>query len=160
MTKVYTIGHSNHSLQRFLASVDQHGITRVVDVRSQPYSRWVPHFNKGRLSEALTEVGVTYVHLPDLGGRPSDPALTDDSGEPDYEAIAASRGFQESLGRLIDWARQEPTAIMCAEADYLRCHRHMLIEPALLERGVQVLHIQADGSLRTGGVGFEQPPLL
>jgi len=145
--KIYTIGHSNHPLERFLALLEQHSIELIADVRSQPYSRWVPHFNRQRLARALEAAGVGYVHLSELGGRPRDAAFLGPDGQPDYARIRASERFQAGLDRLLALATERRTAIMCAEGDYRRCHRHWLIEPALAQRGVRVLHIQPDGSL-------------
>ena len=146
---IHSIGHSDHTLEAFLELLRQQGIQRVVDVRSQPYSRWVPAFNRETLARALEEAGVAYVFMGDsLGGRPADPALYDPhdpSGRPGYARLAATETFQEGIERLIELAQNRPTAIMCSEGDYRQCHRGLLITPELLARGARVVHIQPDG---------------
>lgn len=153
-TVVYSIGHSNHQPEVFVALLRQHGIDVLVDVRSQPYSRWAPQFNRETLARALEQAGMHYMFLGDLlGGRPSDPSLYQDAAEdeahgprPDYARMAAQPAFQEGLRKLVDLAAQRPTAMMCSEGDHEHCHRALLITPQLLARGARVIHIQPDGS--------------
>jgi uncharacterized protein (DUF488 family) len=158
--RIYTIGHSNHSMQRFLALLIEYDLVQIVDVRSQPYSRWVPHFNRERLSKELAANGIAYVHLPELGGRPLDPAVIGADGKPDYARVRAGHSFIEALESLLALAEHGPTAIMCAEGDHRRCHRHWLIEPALLQRNVGVLHIRFDGSAQQAAEEWRQASLL
>jgi uncharacterized protein (DUF488 family) len=167
---LYTIGHSDHTLEAFLALLQQAGIRTVVDVRSQPYSRWAAQFNRETLARALGKVGLTYVFMGDvLGGRPSDPSLYvtgEAQGRPDYARMAATPAFQAGLEQLIalaqgnaprkESASQPPVTILCSEGDYHHCHRALLITPALLVRGVHVLHIVPDG--RTEEATDETPP--
>ena len=146
---VYSIGHSDHELQTFIALLRQHRITTLVDVRSQPYSRWVPQFNRETLARALEEAGLSYIYMGDtLGGRPPDASLYNSEqteGRPDYELMAATSSFQTGLEQLLELARTASVVMMCSEGDYHRCHRALLITPELLERGACVLHIQPDG---------------
>jgi uncharacterized protein (DUF488 family) len=146
---IYTIGHSDHETETFIALLVRHDITTLVDVRSQPYSRWVPQANRETLARALQAAGLTYRFMGDsLGGRPDDPALYDggpEAGPPDYERVAATPHFQEGIRELLRLARSATVAIMCSEGDYHRCHRHLLITPELLARDARVLHIQPDG---------------
>ncbi len=148
---IYSIGHSDHALEAFIALLRQFGITTLVDVRSQPYSRWVPSYNRETLARALEEVGLVYVFMGDhLGGRPADGALYasgDKSGRPDYARVAASPIFQAGLERLIELSHSRSVAMMCSEGDYRECHRSLLITPELLARGVRVIHIAPDGSV-------------
>jgi uncharacterized protein (DUF488 family) len=146
---VYSIGHSDHELEAFIALLRRHGITTLVDVRSQPYSRWVPQANRETLARALEEAGLTYIFMGDsLGGRPSDPPLYD-SGDaeapPNYERVAAAPTFQSGVERLLELAHTNTVAMMCSEGDHRRCHRTLLITPSLLERGARVIHIRPDG---------------
>lgn len=148
-TQVYTIGHSDHSLDAFLALLRQNAIAIVVDVRSQPYSQWVPHFNRENLARDLRAAQIHYVFMGDsLGGRPADPMLYDPGDErPNYERLAASANYLAGIEQLLQLAAAERVAILCSEGDYHKCHRGRLIAPTLLERHVRVLHICPDGSL-------------
>ncbi len=143
--QIYTIGHGNHTWERFLALLNQRGIGLLLDVRSNPVSRWAHFANRRMLPRLLDEQGIRHEYMGDsLGGKPSDPALYAD-GKPDYLKIAGSAEFQEGIARLLELAEGASTAIMCAEEDQAMCHRHLLIEPALEERGVSLLHIRRDG---------------
>jgi len=146
---VYSIGHSDHEPEVFIALLRRHGVTTVVDVRSQPYSRWVPQANREVLAHALEEAGLTYVFMGEtLGGRPSDGSLYDAEGEagsPDYERLAATPAFQAGIERLLELAGDGTVAMMCSEGDDRHCHRSLLITPSLLERGARVIHIRPDG---------------
>ena len=119
----------------------QHGIELVVDVRSTPYSRYVPQANRENLSRTLESAAIAYRWLGDLlGGKP-------EGTVGDYDEIRAGPAFLLGVDRLLDLAANDRTAIMCSEGDHRQCHRHKLITPVLLERGAQVLHIQRDGTL-------------
>lgn len=145
-SEVLTIGHSSHSIERFLELLHGAGVTAVADVRSAPYSRHVPQFNYDLVKTALRGAGVAYVHLgKELGGRPRGPSQYR-SGVVDYEAIAATPTFRSGLQRLLDGAATHRVALMCAEADPLECHRCLLISRALAARGVPVRHLLADGA--------------
>lgn len=147
--EVLTIGHSSHSMERFLELLRGAGATAVADVRSAPYSRHVPQFNYDSLKTALRGAGVAYVHLGEgLGGRPRDPSHYR-NGVVDYEVIAATPAFRSGLQRLLDGATTHRVALMCAEADPLECHRCLLIARALQARGAQVRHVLADGATPT-----------
>ncbi|HEY7610917.1 MAG TPA: DUF488 domain-containing protein [Alphaproteobacteria bacterium] len=148
---VYTIGHSNHAIAAFLALLGSSGIGRVADVRSLPYSRRWPQFRRPALEAALAAAGLDYLWLGDaLGGRPRDPEQWQ-AGRPDYARIAAAPAFQAALDRVVAAAREKPTALMCAERDPLDCHRFHLLAPPLLARGVDIIHVMADGSRETQG---------
>lgn len=145
---IYSIGHSDHELDAFLALLRRHRITSLVDVRSQPYSRWVPQANRETLARALEQAGLGYTFMGDvLGGRPADPSLYDSESEgpPDYERIAETPAFQNGVERLLALVGRSSVAMMCSEGDHRRCHRTLLITPVLLERGARVVHIQPDG---------------
>ncbi|MFQ5857634.1 MAG: DUF488 family protein [Anaerolineae bacterium] len=149
---IHTVGHSDHTTAAFVDLLRRHGITLVVDVRSQPYSRWVPHFNREVLARDLDDAGIAYRFMGDaLGGRPTDPALYDPGQErPDYQRLAQTPAYQAGIDRLLDLAGAERVAVMCSEGDHRRCHRHLLITQTLLGRGVRVLHIQPDGTTVEG----------
>jgi uncharacterized protein (DUF488 family) len=141
MTILYTVGHSNHQADRFLELLNQHSIQLVVDVRSSPYSRYVPQANRESLARNLKCAGIAYRWLGDrLGGKP-------EGMVGDYDQLRASSGFQQGIRDLVTLAKERRTAIMCSEGDHRACHRHKLITPALVEQGVDVVHIQPDGTL-------------
>ena len=141
MTTIYTIGHSNHEPGAFLKLLHQKGIQILVDVRSSPYSRYVPHANRETLARTLHAGGITYRWLGDrLGGKPNGIAA-------DYDKLRASPVFREGIADLLSLAEEGCTTIMCAEGDHRQCHRYRLITPALLDQGIHVLHIQPDGTV-------------
>lgn len=149
---IRTIGHSDHTTAIFVDLLRRHGITLVVDVRSQPYSRWAHQFNRETLARDLQDAGIAYRFMGDaLGGRPADPALYDPGQErPDYQRVEQTPDYKAGIDQLLDLAQTEQVAVMCSEGDYCRCHRHFLITQTLLERGVRVLHIQPDGTTVEG----------
>lgn len=154
---LYTIGHSNHTTESFLALLQAHGIVQIADVRSQPFSRYNPQFNKDALAAALTRVGATYVFMGDtLGGRPDQADLYDPGRErPNYGRQRQTPLYLQGIDRLLELA-VVPTAMMCSEGDPLECHRTLLITPTLLDRDVIVLHIYPDGHLETAVPPMEQ----
>jgi uncharacterized protein (DUF488 family) len=156
--QLYSIGHSNVAVERLISLLEQHRILALCDVRSTPYSRYNPQFNREHLAEALRVGGIGYRFMGDsLGGKPADGALrTEDGALPDYAKIAASPTFLRGLDQLITVGASQPTAFMCSEADYRVCHRHRLIAPALIERGITVWHIIADGGLERGKIEPQQ----
>jgi len=159
--EIYTIGHSNHTVESFTALLEEHAIEVVVDVRSQPYSRHVPCFNREALARALQEQGFAYEHRGDrLGGRPTDKGFLLTDGSVDYDRVRASEGFQQALDELLALTQERRVALMCAEGDHRHCHRGQLITPALLARDVTVLHIQPDGSLIDAASEPYQLPLF
>ena len=146
---VYTIGHSDHTTEAFLDLLRQHEIAVVADVRSQPYSQWVPQFNRENVMRDLQAAGIRYVFLGDaLGGRPKDRKLYDPGQEyPNYGRLAASPAYLAGIEQLLQLAAIERVAILCSEGDYHYCHRGKLITPTLLARDARVLHITPDGAL-------------
>jgi uncharacterized protein (DUF488 family) len=144
---LFTIGHSNHPINRFLALLRDAGVTAVGDVRSVPFSRRYPWFSVKALPATLNVGGISYVPLGDaLGGRPSDPALFC-GGVADYEAMAATPAFKTGLDRVIDGAQRLRICLMCAEREPLDCHRCLLVARALAGRGLAIGHILADGTV-------------
>jgi uncharacterized protein (DUF488 family) len=144
---VFTIGHSNRSLESFIRLLQAHEVRRVIDVRTVPRSRHNPQFNRDTLPKALRAVKIGYRHLAGLGGlRHASPASLNTAwrnasfrGYADYMQTDA---FAESLQKLLDLSGDRQVAIMCAEAVPWRCHRS-LIADALLVRGVGVEHIMS-----------------
>lgn len=155
---IYTIGHSNHTLERFIELLIDNGIRTLVDVRSAPYSQYTPHFNKAALEKALVAQGISYVFAGEyLGGRPKDPTCYRGGVMPsgdvkgnylqavDYSEVGKRPWYQRGIARLIEIAQEQRTAIMCSEEDPAHCHRQHLIANTLIEMGVAVKHIRASG---------------
>ena len=144
---VLTIGHSTHALDAFIALLQRHHVTAVADVRSAPYSRFNPQFNREPFAKALEAEGIRYVPLGnELGGRSDDPACYED-GRIRYDRVAATESFRSGLARVVQGAAKYRIALMCAEKEPLDCHRTLLVARALDARGVDVAHIHADGAL-------------
>jgi uncharacterized protein (DUF488 family) len=145
---VFTIGHSTHPQERFIALLRQHGITALCDVRSKPYSRMNPQFNREELKEALLAEGVEYRFLgKELGARSDDPSCYE-NGKVQYDRLAETELFKYGLKRVLRGMRDDfRIALMCAEKEPLECHRTILVARHLLALGVTVEHILADGSL-------------
>ena len=147
MPKIFTIGHSNHPIEAFIALLRKAGIERIADVRSIPHSRFCPQFRKEPFAGALAAAGIGYSwHGAALGGRPQDPSLAR-GGKPDYAAMAKRPEFHAELAKVHDAAVEHPTAMMCAERDPLDCHRFHLLSAPMAGLGAEIVHVLADGSL-------------
>jgi uncharacterized protein (DUF488 family) len=142
---IYTIGHSNRSIETFLALLAAHDIERVADIRRFPRSARYPHFDETALAASLKGAGITYLHFPDLGGRRNPrrdspnaawrvPAFR---GYADYMGTAQ---FSGAVSELLQFAGGGRTTVMCAEAVWWQCHRRLLAD-ALVVGGVPVAHI-------------------
>ena len=146
-THVLTVGHSNHPLETFVALLRQHGVTTLADVRSAPYSRFNPHFNRKSLDAALQAHGIAYLFMGQaLGGRPEDRSCYE-KGRVRYDRLARTPLYREGIEQVIERAEVERLALMCAEKEPLDCHRTLLVGRSLAERNVAVAHILADGAL-------------
>ena len=144
---VLTIGRSTRTLKEFIVLLQAHGSMRVVDVRTVPRSRHNQQFNKTSLPNSLRKVGLGYVHLPELGGLRHPRRDSVNSGWPNvsfpsYADYMQTPEFEQSLGALIQLAKQDRIALMCAEAVPWRCHRS-LIADALLVRGIRTEDIMS-----------------
>lgn len=142
---VWTVGHSNHPIERFVELHVGAGITAVADVRSRPWSRRHPQFNREALASSLKDAGIAYVFLgAELGARATDPAAWQD-GRVDYERLAATAAFQSVLDRVAAGSASHRIALMCAERKPLDCHRTILVSRHLAARGVAVTHLFPGG---------------
>ncbi|HEX3145043.1 MAG TPA: DUF488 domain-containing protein [Pyrinomonadaceae bacterium] len=146
---IWTIGHSTLSLENFLGSLSSFNIQLLADVRSFPGSRRYPHFNKENLSTALTDAGIRYEHLRELGGRrrPRPDSLNMTWRNESFRGYAdymETNEFREGVERLIELASKQRVAIMCSEAVWWRCHRSM-ISDYLKVKGIDVMHIMGEG---------------
>lgn len=143
--EVLTIGHSTQSYEDFLNKLRSAQVTAVADVRSSPFSRHFPHFNRDVLKEELRMDNIAYVFLGDeLGGRPKDKQFFCD-GVADYEKMAQTNMFAKGLDRVLEGSQKYRIALMCSEHDPLDCHRCLLVGRALSEKGVSVGHILGNG---------------
>lgn len=147
--RLLTVGHSSHPIAKFLGLLDKHAVTTVADVRSAPYSQFAPQFSREPLRSALRGAGIKYVFLGrELGARSADPSCYE-NGRVRYDRIARTDLFEVGIDRLIQGIDRERVAILCTEKDPLDCHRTLLVARALVERGVTVEHILADGALES-----------
>jgi uncharacterized protein (DUF488 family) len=144
--RIWTIGHSTRAIDDFISLLKENEINLLVDVRAWPGSKRYPQFNKDTLAESLNAHRIRYEHFPELGGkRKSKPDSRNtawrNASFRGYADYMETEQFQKGIERLLDVAAEAgPTAIMCAEAVWWRCHRS-LIADYLKARGVEVLHV-------------------
>ncbi len=143
---ILTVGHSNMALREFVELVAGQGIDVLVDTRSNPYSRWVPHFSRESLRDAARGAPVEYRYMGDsLGGKPSDRKFYGPDGSVDYAAIAQESFYVAGLERLLELARQRVVCLLCTEEDPIQCHRRLLVGKSLTEQGVTLRHLRKRG---------------
>jgi uncharacterized protein (DUF488 family) len=147
---LFTIGHSNHALGDFLALLSMHAITAVCDVRSAPFSRFSPQFNRDDIGKVLQDRGIAYLFLGrELGARSEDPGSYEE-GKVQYGRLAGSALFQQGLTRIEDGlGKGFRIAVMCAEKEPIECHRTILVGRQLETRGIDVQHILASGEIES-----------
>ncbi len=165
-TQLFTLGHSAHPIAKIIRLLQAAGVEILVDVRSMPYSRFHPQFNKARLEASLADAGIRYHWLGEaLGGRPADPTCYPPDqypprkGEPHprpiWERVMEKPWFQAGIDRLLDIAAEGRTAILCSEENPANCHRRLLIAEYLnrTHPEITVIHLRGDGSreLPAGG---------
>ena len=145
---IYTIGHSRHAIGPFTKLLNTHAIARLVDVRSQPVSKWASHFDRASLAQFLGTRSIDYVFLGrQLGGRPEDRAFYREDGSVDHALRSAAPDFMAGIAQLVELAGSRRTVILCAEEDPAGCHRRRLVAPALRRAGLAVVHIRGGGRL-------------
>jgi uncharacterized protein (DUF488 family) len=146
---LYSIGHGSRKAEDFLALLQQYGITYLADVRSKPYSRFHPQFNKNKLDEMLASYGIKYVFMGDeLGGRPDDPSCYNSEGKIDFNRLKEKEFYQKGIERLkTAYMKGLPIAVMCSERDPCMCHRTKLIGQTLGEQNIELMHIDDKGRL-------------
>ena len=147
MQTILTIGHSTHTLAKFFDLIQMHKITAICDVRSLPYSRLNPQFNRETLQSKLEKNGIAYIFLGrELGARSEDSACYV-NGKVQYKRVAKTQLFKRGLERVLEEMKSYRVALMCAEKDPLLCHRTILIARHLQKRGIEIEHIGEDGNL-------------
>ncbi|MCC7438916.1 MAG: DUF488 domain-containing protein [Armatimonadetes bacterium] len=149
---IYTIGHSTRSQEALMELLKRCGVQGVIDIRAIPYSRYNPQFNREEMQRAYHSSGIRYQHLESLGGtRPPkevmERARSCSERSRGFAQYMATPVFQEGIQQLVEMAKQEQLALMCAEADPAHCHRFWVAD-ALVERGVQVRHIISETETR------------
>ncbi|MFW6290652.1 MAG: DUF488 family protein [Mariniphaga sp.] len=140
---IYSIGHGNKPVEDFINELKSFNISYLLDIRSNPWSKWNPAFNKAALETTLTEHHITYVFLGDkLGGLPADHSCYDENGKIVYDRIKEKDFFREGLKRLIRaHEKKVRLAVMCSESKPEECHRSKLVGQELLKSGVSMNHI-------------------
>ena len=153
---VYTVGHSTHSEELFIQLLLSHGVTAISDVRSKPYSRVNPQFNREDLKQLLRIHGISYVFLgKELGARSDDPSCYVD-GKVQYDRLAQTPLFRSAIERILAGREKHRIALMCAEKEPLDCHRTILVARHLAAAGAKVQHIHATGSLESQGEALQR----
>jgi uncharacterized protein (DUF488 family) len=146
MSMVYTVGHSSHPFEAFVKLLADHGVAVLVDVRSAPYSKYAPQFDREVLQRALNAAGIKYLFLgAELGGRPENQAYYDAEGHAVYSRMTTDPAFVAGIERLERGMANYRLALMCGEEDPAHCHRRLLVARILMERGHEVVHIRGDG---------------
>jgi uncharacterized protein (DUF488 family) len=147
---LYSIGHSNHPLEKFLGLLTEHNIDVLVDVRSHPYSQYAPQFNREALRQTLQGTACKYLFLgEELGGRPDREDFYDADGRVLYNRVAESPEFLSGIRRVESGAAKYRVAMMCSEEDPLHCHRRLLVGRVLRARNVRLDHIRGDGRIQS-----------
>lgn len=169
VSEITTIGHSNLTLDKFLALLKTNDVSAIADVRSVPLSKHAPQFNQRALIKSLKSVGIQYVFLgKELGARSRDPLCYVD-GKVQYGRLARTPEFITGIKRLLDGASRERISVMCTEQDPLDCHRSILVAQALTSEDTNVVHLHNDGSVETHdealnrlrrAYGLDQPSLF
>ena len=150
--QIFTIGHSNHTWETFSPLLRDTGIELLVDVRSNPVSRFAPFANHRTLPDLLESVGIDYEFMGGpLGGKPADKTMYDSKGKPDYHKMRSLDEFQDAIDQLAGMASRRTTVILCSEEDPSLCHRRLLLGPSLEAAGCEPLHIRGDGAVQNNG---------
>lgn len=147
MDRLFTIGHSTHTIERLIELLRLNGIGAVGDVRSSPFSRYNPQFNREPLQHALRDAAIEYVFLGgELGARPRERSCYVD-GRVQFDRIAGLPSFRRGLERLRAGMETYRVTLLCAEKDPIGCHRMILVCRALKASGVAISHILEDGTV-------------
>lgn len=151
MKTVFTIGHSNHTIEHFLSLLTVHNISAIADVRSSPYSEYSPQFNREAMQQKLRDANIEYVFLGrELGARRTEEGCYVNS-RARYDAIRNLPAFRNGLDRVLQEIERHTVSLLCSEADPLACHRTILVCPELkvLSPDIKIVHILGDGSLES-----------
>jgi len=143
---LYTIGHSVYDIDKFVLLLKSNNIDTIVDVRSNPYSKYVPQYNKNILASYLQKVKINYLFMGDLlGAKYNDSSLLLDNGRVDFEKIQQTSRFKKGITRVQEGvAKGYRISLMCAEQEAFDCHRFGLISEFLNKIGINIKHIYPD----------------
>lgn len=146
---IFTLGHSNHDIQKFIDLLNVHNITAVCDVRSSPFSKYSPQYNQDIFKKILSDNHIQYVFLgKELGARPDDKNCYK-NGQVQFELLAKTNLFQKGITRVIKGTETFRIALVCAEKDPIECHRTLLVSRELEKNGFLISHILEDGNIET-----------
>lgn len=144
---IYTVGHSNHAIDKFIALLKTYEIRVVIDVRSSPYSRYCPQFNQDTLASALKKSDIDYVYLGnELGARP-DNACRYENGRVSFLKIIKSDSFNNGIHKVLCEMQNHKIVLLCSEKDPINCHRTIIISHFLSRYGVHIQHILENGAI-------------
>jgi uncharacterized protein (DUF488 family) len=144
---IYTIGHSIITQESFIEIFKLFKLQLVVDVRSTPYSKYVPHFNRENINKSLIENNIRYIFLGSyIGGKPKDERYYRND-KVDFDLIGKTEPFREGINKIMTLNRNENIVLMCSEEDPKSCHRHNLITHSLVKKGLEVIHIRKNGKI-------------
>ena len=147
---LWSLGHSNITIDEFIDLVRFHDIDVIADVRSIPFSRYTPQFNQEMLKQFLERAGIQYQFMGEtLGGRPPEPEMYDPQGHVLYSELAHNFRFQSGIEQLCIRAENLRIAMMCSEESPEKCHRRLLISRVLRSQGVETRHIRGDKSIQS-----------
>jgi uncharacterized protein (DUF488 family) len=148
---IFTIGHGNRKINEFIDTLKEFDTKYLIDVRSQPYSKFNPQFNQSQLKHDLEKNGIIYVFMGDsLGGRPPDQSCYDDDGKVDYEKVKNKDFFIAGIERLkTAYEKNIPLVILCSESKPSECHRTKLIGRVLSKDGISMNHIDEKNRIKT-----------
>ena len=149
MRTIWTIGHSTHNIEDFLSLLRKNQIDTIVDVRTTPYSKFAPQFNRELLRHFLKEENIYYIPMGDsLGARHQDKGVLFEDGQVDFRKVQETRLFQDGISRLEKGIEKGyRIALMCSEKEALDCHRFGLISSFLSKNGMEILHIYPDRTI-------------
>lgn len=147
---LFTLGHSRHLMDVFVGLLADHAITRVLDVRGQPYSRFNPQYNRESMAGSLEEAGIVYEWWGEhLSGRPRDSALRDPEGNVLWDRVRAWPPLRGAVDKAMEGLTLRRSCLVCAEENPLHCHRRFLLTPLFEAQGAIVKHIRRDGRIET-----------
>ena len=147
---IYTIGYGNRKIEDFLELLKKYQIRYLIDIRSSPYSKYNPNFSRNKLEAYLNSSNVCYVYMGDsLGGHPNIPSCYTD-GKVDYNKLSQLNIYKRGVSRLCKaWEQKINVILLCSEAKPQECHRSKLIGVTLIEHGIDVIHIDEKGEIKT-----------
>jgi uncharacterized protein (DUF488 family) len=147
---LWSMGHSNVSIDEFIDLVRWGEIQVIADVRSMPFSKYTPQFNKEQLIASLSKAGIRYQFMGDsLGGRPPELELYDEEGHVLYSELAKNFRFKNGLEQLCINAEKDRIAMMCSEESPQNCHRRLLISRVLADQGIKIQHIRGNRTVQS-----------